>query len=315
METVIVKLTATPPYDFDLTAAAATHFSGQYGAENFQDSVFQRLLNLGGHLCLASVRSVGTIDIPQLELELKAASLDEAIVTEACRQISWILGTDQNLTPFYNMALEEPKLASLIQELWGLHIPLTVSVYEALVSAIVGQQINSHVARMLWNLLIKTFGPSMQVAGVTYNAFPQPEALLAAGMDGLRSVKLSTRKAEYILGITSRVTSEELDLEDLRNHSDEDVIRTLISLRGIGSWTAQWLLIHALGRSDGFPSNDLALQRTLGILLNDGHPLRPEEASEHSRHWSPFRSYVTTYLFAAVRSGRLSTLFPVGQLR
>lgn len=313
METVIVKLTATPPYDFDLTAAAATHFRGQYGAENFQDGVLQRLLNLGEHLCLASVRSVGTVDVPQLELELKATSLDETIVAEACHQVSWIVGTDQNLTPFYNMALEEPKLALLIQGLWGLHISHTVSVYEALISAIIGQQVNSHVAHLLWNLLIQTFGPSVQVAGVTYYAFPQPEALVAAGMDGLRSIKLSTRKAEYILEITSRVASEELDLEDLRIHSDEDVIRTLTSLRGIGLWTAQWLLIHALGRPDGFPANDLALQRTLGILLNDGHHLHPEEASEYSRHWSPFRSYVTTYLFAAVRSGRLNTLFPGGK--
>lgn len=313
METVIVKLTATPPYDFDLTAAAATHFSGQYGAENFQDGVLQRLLNLGEHLCLASVHSVGTVGMPQLELELKATSLDEAIVAEACHQVSWIVGTGQNLTPFYNMALEEPNLALLIQGLWGLHIPHTVSVYEALVSAIIGQQVNSHVARLLWNLLIQTFGPSMQVAGVTYNAFPRPQALVAGGLDGLRSIKLSTRKAEYILEITSRVASGELDLEDLRIHSDEDVIRTLTSLRGVGLWTAQWLLIHALGRPDGFPANDLALQRTLGILLNDGHPLHPEEASEYSRHWSPFRSYVTTYLFAAVRSGRLNTLFPVGK--
>ena len=310
METVIVRLTATPPYDFDLTAAAVTHFSEQYGAENFQDGVLQRLLNLGEHLCLASVHSVGTVDMPQLELELKATSLDEAIVAEACHQVSWIVGTDQNLTPFYNMALEEPKLALLIQGLWGLHIPHTVSVYEALVSAIIGQQVNSHVARLLWNLLIQTFGPSMQVAGITYYAFPRPEALVAAGINGLRFIKLSTRKAEYIMDITGRVTSGGLDLEDLITYPDEDVIRTLTSLRGVGLWTVQWLLIHALSRIDGFPADDLALQRALGILLKDGSPLHPEEALEYSQHWSPFRSYVTTYLFAAIRSGRLAALFP-----
>lgn len=313
METAIVKLTATPPYDFDLTAAAATHFSGHYGAEAFQNGVFQRLLSLGEHLCLASVRTMGKVDTPQLELELTATSLDQAIVAEARRQVSWILGTDQNLTSFYNMALEEPKLVPLVRELWGLHIPHTVSVYEALVSAIIGQQVNSHVARLLWNLLIQTFGPSMQARGTTYKTFPRPEVLVAAGLDGLRSTKLSTRKAEYILEITRRVTSKELDLEDLRIHPDADVIRMLTSLRGVGLWTAQWLLIHALGRTDSFPVNDLALQRTLGTLITDGSPLDPEEVSEYSRHWSPFRSYITTYLFAAIRSCRLSTLFPVAK--
>ena len=211
------------------------------------------------------------------------------------------------------MALAEPKLAPLVRGLWGLHIPQTVSVYEALVSAIIGQQVSSHVARLLWNLLIKTFGPSMPVRGTTYKAFPRPEVLVAAGLDGLRSIKLSTRKAEYILEITQRVTSKELDLEDLRIHPDADAIRMLTSLRGVGLWTAQWLLIHALGRADGFPINDLALQRTMGRLIKDSSSLDPEEVSEYSRQWSPFRSYVTTYLFAAIRSGRLNTLFPVGK--
>jgi DNA-3-methyladenine glycosylase II len=313
LETVIVELAATPPYDFDLTAAAATHFRGQYGAESFGDGVFQRLLDLSKCLCFVSVYSMGTVDIPQLKVELAASSLDEGIIAEACRQVSWLLGIEQNLTPFYNMALQEPRLAPLVRELWGLHIPRTVSVYEGIVSAIVGQQVNSHVARLLWNRLIQTFGLSVQIADVTYHTFPRPEALVVAGVEGLRSVGLSTRKAEYILDISGRVVSGELDLEGLRIHSDEDVIRRLTGLRGVGLWTAQWLLIHALGRMDGFPADDLALQRALGILLKDGSPLRSEEALAYSRRWSPFRSYVTTYLFAAIRSNRLDTLFPAGK--
>ncbi len=62
MEQTIVTLTATPPYDFELTAAAATSFRGHYGAEIFQDGIFYRLLDLGDNrLCLASVFSLGTV--------------------------------------------------------------------------------------------------------------------------------------------------------------------------------------------------------------------------------------------------------------
>ena len=315
MEQVIVTLTATPPYDFELTAAAATSFRGHYGTEIFQDGIFRRLLDLGDNrLCLASAFSRGTVESPRLQVELTGAALDEDIVVEACRQVSWILGIDQDLAPFYGMALQEPTLATLVRGMKGLHVPHTTSVYEALILAILGQQVNSHVARLLCNLLIQTFGPSAQVAGVTYHAFPRPEALVAAGVDGLRSIKFSARKAQYILDIAGRVTSGELDLEGLHTRSDEDVTHTLTGIRGVGLWTAQWLLIHALGRTDGFPHNDLALQRTLGILLKGGTPLRPEEALECSRRWSPFRSYVTTYLFAAIRSGRLTLLSPADEL-
>ncbi len=247
----------------------------------------------------------GHSESPRLQVELTGPTLDEDVVTEARRQVSWILGLDQDLAPFYSMALQEPMLATLVREMKGLHLPHTASVYEALILAILEQQVNSHVAHLLCNLLIQTFGPSAQIAGVTYHAFPRPEALLAAGMEGLRSIKISTRKAQYILDITERVASGELNLEDLCSCPDDDVIHTLTSIRGVGLWTAQWLLIQALGRPDGFPHGDLALQRTLGMLLKGGTLLHPEEALEYSRRWSPFRSYVTTYLFAAIRSRRL----------
>lgn len=308
MKRTTFTLAATPPYDFNLTAAYAVHFRSHHGADIFDGHFFRRLLDLKGHLCLVSVRSLGTLDSPRLELEVAGAALDEAIVAEARRQVAWILGTDEDLTRFYRMAVQDPALAPLVRGLMGLHVPHTVSVYEALVLAILGQQVNSHVAHMLRNLLIKTYGPSTEVSGVTYHAFPQSEVLVTAGVEGLRAIKFSTKKSQYLVDIAAGVASGELNLEGLRGQPDKEVIRALTSLRGVGLWTAHWLLILALGRSDGFPDDDLALQRILGVLVNEGTPLRSEQALEYSRRWLPFRSYVTTYLFAALRSGRLPDL-------
>jgi DNA-3-methyladenine glycosylase II len=207
------------------------------------------------------------------------------------------------------MALDDPTLSPLVRGLRGLHVPHTASVFEALVLAILGQQISSQVARTLRTLLIQTYGTPEEVLGVMYHAFPSPETLAAAGLEGLRSIKLSERKARYIADIAARTASGELDLEGLRTLTDEEVVRALTGIRGVGPWTAHWLLIRALGRSDGFPHGDLALQRTLGLVLNSGNPLGPDEALEYSRRCSPFRSYVTTYLFAAARSGRLEEIY------
>jgi DNA-3-methyladenine glycosylase II len=167
---------------------------------------------------------------------------------------------------------------------------------------------------MVRTLLIQTYGSSAEVEGVTYHAFPRPEAILEAGVEGLRAIKFSATKAEYIVDIATKVDSGELDLDSLQYQSDEEVVRTLMSIRGVGLWTAQWLLIRALGRPDGFPHGDLALQRLLGLLVSGSPPLSPEEALDYSRRWSPFRSYVTTYLFAAARSGRFTSLSRAGQV-
>ncbi len=95
--------------------------------------------------------------------------------------------------------------------------------------------------------------------------------------------------------------------------SAAEVVASLTALRGIGPWTAQWLMIRSLGHTDGFPEGDLALQRTLGFLVNGGRRMSPEEALSYSVRWSPQRSYAVTYLFAGVRSGQLS-LEGVGQV-
>ena len=122
----------------------------------------------------------------------------------------------------------------------------------------------------------------------------------------MRRIKVSARKAEYVVGIAGGVASGELDLEGLRARSDQEVVDTLTGLRGVGPWTANWLLIRAFGRSDGFPAGDLAIQRSLGLLADFGRPMTESEALEYSIRWAPYRSYVTTYIFAAARGGLLA---------
>jgi len=306
MEQASVTLTPIPPYDFNLTALSAVYFRDRYGTNWFDGAVFRRLLDLKGKRCLTSVRSLGTLDSPQLEVKITGASLDDTTIAATKHQIAWLLDTDTDLSPFYVMASQDPILNPLVCGLQGLHLPHSASVFEALVLAIQGQQISFHVARLLRTRLTETFGAPMKIEGFTYFAFPRPEALVAAGVEGLRAIKFSARKSEYIVDIAAALASGKLELEGLHHQPDREVIRVLTSIRRVGLWTAQWLLISALGRSDGFPHDDLALLRTLGILVNEGKPFQPEEALQYSGRWSPFRSYVTAYLFAAVRSGRLA---------
>jgi len=312
MERATTTLSPRPPYDLNHTASYATYFVGRYGTDVYEGGVFRRLLSVGRRLVLASVRSTGTVEAPSLEVELAAEALDGATESEARRQVAWLLGSDEDLSAFYRMASADPSLAPLVRAFHGLHVPHTGSVHEGLVLAILGQQISSHVARILRTLLIETYGPRLEVDGATYHAFPPPSKLAEAGPEGLRAVKCGAARSAYIADIASRVASGEMDMEGLRALTDEDAVRTLTSIRGVGPWTAQWLLVRALGRPDGFPHLDLALQRSLGLLVNGGAPMSATQALEYSRRWTPHRSLVTTYLFAAARSGKLAGLAGAG---
>ena len=308
MRQITFDMEARPPYDFALTAGYVTHFEQRYAAESFEEGVYRRLLDLDGRLALAETRSAGGPDAPRVEVTLRGEGLDAEAVELARAQLALLLGTEDDVRPFYEMARVDDALSPLVDGLYGLHVPQAASVYEALTLSIVGQQISAQVARVLRGLIIETLGRRAEFDGESFYAFPRADAVAAASVEDLRGLKLSQRKAEYVLGVAKSVASGELDLEGLRGLPAAEVVERLTAIRGVGPWTAHWLLISALGEPDGFPSGDLALQRTMGALVGGDGPMAAGEALAYSERWSPHRSYVTTYLFASTRAARrLST--------
>ena len=303
MDRLITNLQPAPPFDLELTAAYHTYFRGRYGTDSWVDGRYRRLLDLGPKLVLASVRTVGTVEEPKLEVELRGEDLTPQDAAAGKAQVAWLLGTQQELTPFYDLARRDPALAAICERFHGLHLPHTSSVFEALILAILGQQISTSVARIVRTLLIETYGLRQAFDGYDYYAFPRPEALASASVEDLRQLKLSYRKAEYVQGIARAARDGTGGLDCLNEKSDEEVVQQVTQLRGVGKWTAQWVLVRGLGRPDALPLGDLALRRIVSSLYFDGEPITDEQLGPFSARWSPWRTYATIYLFNALRAG------------
>ena len=305
---MLFEITPTAPYDFDLTVGSMTYFQTRHAADMFEDGILRRVMPLNDKAALISVRSVGSVDAPRLSVEVSGEDLTSADTDEAQRSVRRMLATDADIAAFYAMALDDPHLVSLVRNMHGLRPTCAPTAYEALALAILGQQISTHVARMLRNLLIETYGDRITIDGQTLHAFPQPQTIADTGVEGLRAIKFSGRKAEYLTGISEQIATGELSLEAMRDMPDDEIVSNLLALRGVGAWTAHWMLMRAFGRPDGFPQGDLALQRMMGILVGDGAPMPPDEALAYSERWSPWRSWVTTYMFGAGRTGRFAEI-------
>mgnify|MGYP001024963029 FL=1 len=303
MDRIARTITPVAPFDFELTAGYLTYFQGRYATDSLVDGVYRRLLDLDGRLVLASVSSVGSLEEPELAVDLQGERLTSSVAESAANQVAWILGIGQDLTPFYALAQSDPAMSAITQRFHGLHMPHTASVFEALVLAILGQQIATNVARIIRTLLIETHGPRQTFDGETYYAFPRPETLAALRVEDLRGLKLSQRKAEYVHGIACAALDDPEGMEGLHRMDDESVIQHVTSMRGVGQWTAQWLLIRALGRPDALPLGDLALRRVVSRLYFQEEPLNDAQVEEFCRRWSPWRTYATTYMFTAMRTG------------
>ena len=301
MPTITLHLQPTPPFDFELTAGYHTYFQARSGADNLDAGVYRRLLDLDGRLLLVSVRSAGSVDSPELAIELRGEGLTDADGEVAVAQVRWMLGTDQELAPLYALAESDPALAGLARQFRGLHLPRTATLFEALTVAILGQQISASVARTMRTLLIERYGTRAEFDGATYYAFPRPEAVLSALPEELRELKLSRSKAEYVRVIAGAALEPGWD--ELYELPDDEVVRRLTVLRGVGNWTAQWALVRGLARPDALPLGDLALRRGVSRLWRDGATVTDAEVKTVAERWRPWRSYATAYLFAALRTG------------
>lgn len=292
-----------PPYDFEASTSFAVYGRDRYAADSLADGAFSRALEVGGKTVALSVRSVGEVERPRIEVRLKGDRLNSEEETKAMDVATRLVGAQGSLIEFYNSVEDDGPMSEFTERFRGLGVAQSASPFEGLVLSILGQQISNEVARVIRDLLVDRLGKAVSIDGKDYRAFPSPAAIAGAGIDELRGMKLSARKAEYISDIAGSVASGSLDLDALADLPDESIVEELVKLRGVGPWTAHWLLIRAFDRPDGFPGGDLAIQRYLGALYNDGRRLTEGEAVELSARWRPYRSYLVTYMFAAARQG------------
>ncbi len=305
--TIQTEIAPVAPYDFELTAGQPSYSREQeFKTESYDDGTYTRLLDLGDSTVLASVRSVGAVDQPKLAAMFTGDGLDSDGAERATVQLRWLLGCDQELRGFYDSVADDPVLNNVVGEFYGYHNTRTASVFEALVQAVMGQQIATAVARIVRNLLVQHYGVRANIAGEEWYAFPRAESLAIASVDDLRQLKLSVRKSEYIQGIAQTTLDSPDGLEGMHQLPDDEVISQMVAIRGVGRWTAQWVLVRALARDDGFPIGDLALRRTVASLYFDGAEITDDQLLEFSQRWSPWRSLATSYLFAALRAGRVA---------
>lgn len=211
---------------------------------------------------------------------------------EQYERVQSIFHFNRSLEPIQKHFLDT-NLHSLFIRFEGTPIITDVSLYANIIKSIIHQQLNLSFARTLTERLVHTFGKNKE--GVWL--YPSPEIMANVDIDTLRQMQFSTRKAEYIIGISRVIAEGELNLEALSVHSDNYVISELIKYRGIGPWTAESFLLFGLGRENLFPIADIGLQNSLKILWHlDRKPMK-SEIIPHLESWTPYNSYAALYLW------------------
>jgi DNA-3-methyladenine glycosylase II len=152
---------------------------------------------------------------------------------------------------------------------------------------IVAQQISVAVALVIYGRLGEALGGRIDADG-----------LAETSVEEIRGVGVSGAKALALHELGRRVSSGEVDLEGLLGADDETAIAMLVSLRGVGPWSAQMFMVHELRRPDVFPAGDIGLRKALARVDGSEAPLAVDAAARRAQPWSPFRTYAAAYLWA-----------------
>jgi DNA-3-methyladenine glycosylase II len=295
---LILKIKPETPFNFDLSAKIFSNGDSQI--QRYENGSYWRVIRLNNKLLLISVESSGTVDDPELTVEVladKDLDTDDGMVVNQI--VTSIFNLDFNLRNFYDDMKTDRVMSRLTAELRGLNSPTTPTFFEAIVSSIIEQQISLKAARSIETRMIKTFGDALKLDNKIYYAFPTPEILSKLEKDDLRGVGLSFRKAEYVIGLSNNIMDGMVDLDMLKTRDTMDIIDVLLNIRGIGIWTAELAVIRGLHRFVVVLADDIGLRRIVSHYYNDENPVSSDELREIAKIWGIWSGLAIFYLVIA----------------
>lgn len=180
---------------------------------------------------------------------------------------------------------KDKRLAAAIEQIGMIERVTDDDLFASVVHHIVGQQISSKAQATIWGRLQNYLG-SIDAQNVN-----------AASAEALQALGMSMRKALYIKDFAARVVDGSFDLDAVEQMNDEEAIEALRSLKGIGVWTAEMILLFCLQRRDILSFDDLAIQRGLRMLYHH-RKITKELFVKYRRRYSPYGSVASLYLWA-----------------
>lgn len=183
------------------------------------------------------------------------------------------------------LCAKDPKLAAVIEQVGKVERVVDTDLFSSVVHHIIGQQISTKAQATVWKRMQDALG------------VVDAENILATDDNTLQSCGMTFKKVEYIKDFAAKVSSGEFDLEDIWEKSDEEVIRELSALKGIGVWTAEMILLFCMQRPNVFAYDDLAIQRGLRMVYHH-RKIDRKLFEKYRRRFSPYCSVASLYLWA-----------------
>jgi DNA-3-methyladenine glycosylase II len=185
----------------------------------------------------------------------------------------------------------DKRLAKIITETGRFSLKIKKDSFQALIEAIIYQQLNGSAANSIYNRFLTYYK----------NQIPTPEQIISSSDLELRiKVGLTRMKITYLKDLAAHIVDRRLNLIDLPEMQDEEILSQLTKVKGIGRWTAEMFLIFCLARKDILPVTDLGLRNAMKRTYLLEELPKPNRMIEIANPWRPYRSIATWYLWKSL---------------
>lgn len=185
----------------------------------------------------------------------------------------------------------DPVLNSIIEKVGPYKIVYREPDYTTLARSIIYQQVSGAAAATVLGRIHAAAARGGKII---------PSKIVSLGVDGLRPLGVSRQKASYLLDLSERTLARQLPFSKLPALSDEEVIKQLTAVKGVGVWTAQMFLMFALQRPDVLPVGDLGVRNAIWKAYALDAPPTPAEIEARGAAWRPFASVASWYLWRSL---------------
>ena len=245
---------------------------------------------------------------PEIEVRMSAAHARE-VKAQVAHSVTRILGLDRDLSGFYRLARNDAGLRPLAERLRGMKPVRYPTVFEAFANAVACQLVSLSAGMHVLNRLTEQFGKPMRSRGVAMRSFASAEVIARANPDALRALGLSRQKGEYLISLARLATDpKDHDFSSIGALGDEAAIERMSQFRGVGRWTAEYVMLRGFGRLNIFPGDDVGGRKKLFEWFGaSGAPTYDGVAAMLER-WRPYAGliYLHLVLNAAVDAGLLA---------
>jgi DNA-3-methyladenine glycosylase II len=271
---------------------------GHNVVDTFDDGIWRRVLVIGGSAVAIAVGQTRGGARPEIEVRISAAR-PQTVKAEVAAIVTKMLGLERDLTDFYKLAHGDARLRELANRLRGMKPVRYATVFEAFANAVACQLVSLSAGMHVLNRMAEAFGVRSEIDGaaLSMRSFPAATAVARSNPDALRALGLSRQKGEYLIGLARlAIDRRDRDFASIDQLGEADAVAHLSKIRGVGRWTAEYVMLRGFGRIGIFPGDDVGGRNKLFEWLGASGEPTYDGVGRMLERWHPYGGLIYLHL-------------------